>query len=99
MAKSPGPNQTGNVPPRKSSAPPRKSAGSSRPPTKRAPRRRNRSQGRFYGLVIGLVTGGGSSSITKQVAINFTANGTKVYGGIGPEGVPLELGQQLASPN
>ncbi|HET7523913.1 MAG TPA: hypothetical protein VFJ79_07205 [Acidimicrobiales bacterium] len=112
MAKSPGPNQTGNVPPRKSSAPPRKSAGSSRPPTKRAPRRRNRSQGRFYGLLVGLVvvivavvvivlvtSGGGSSSITKQVAINFTANGTKVYGGIGPEGVPLELGQQLASPN
>lgn len=112
MAKSPGPNQTGNVPPRKSSAPPRKSAGSSRPPANRGGRRRTRSQGRFYGLLVGLVvvivavvvivlvtSGGSGSSIKKQPAINFTANGTKVYGGIGPEGVPLELGDQLASPN
>jgi len=111
MAKSTGPNQTGNVPPRKGSAPPRKSTGSSRPPANRG-RRRTRSQGRFYGLLVGLVvaivavvvivlvtSGGGGSSVTKQVAINFKANGTKVYGGIGPEGVPLELGQQLASAN
>ena len=113
MAKSPGPNQTGSVPPRKSAgAPPRKSTGSARPPANRPPRRRTRSQGRFYGLLVGLVlvivavvvivlvtSGGGGTSITKQVAINWKINGTKVYGGIGPEGVPLELGQQLASPN
>lgn len=113
MAKSPGPNQTGSVPPRKSAgAPPRKSAGSARPPANRPTRRRTRSQGRFYGLLVGLVvvivavvvillvtSGGGGTSLTKQTAINFTANGTKVYGGLGPEGVPLELGQQLAPAN
>lgn len=126
MPKSSSSRPTSNVPPRKSAggkgaggkgaggktaAPPRKSSGSSRPPANR-PRRRTRSQGRFYGLLVGLVlvivavvvivlvtSGGSSSSITKQAAINFKANGHKVYGGVGPEGVPLQLGPQLAPAN
>ena len=118
MAKSSASNQTGKVPPRKSagragSAPPRKSGGSGgRPPANRG-RRRTRSQGRFYGLLVGLViavvavvvivlvtSGGGSGgSLAKQTAINFKANGVKVYGGLGPENVPLELGPQLGPAN
>ncbi|HVA75915.1 MAG TPA: hypothetical protein VNF71_15260 [Acidimicrobiales bacterium] len=81
----------------------------------RGPRRarRGRSQGRFYGILVGLVlaivavvvivlvTSGGSGSTpnSKQPAVNFSANGVKVYGTLGPEGVPLEVGQPLAAAN
>lgn len=55
-------------------------------------------------VVIVLTTaGGGSSSNTvdrHQAAIDFTLpGGTKVYGGLGPENVPLEVGPQLAPAN
>lgn len=81
----------------------------------RAPRRnrRGRSQGRFYAILAGvviviiavvvivLVTSGGSSTSpnSKQAAVNFSANGAKVYGTLGYEGVPLEVGPQLAPAN
>lgn len=81
----------------------------------RGPRRarRGRSQGRFYGILLGivlvavavvvivLVTSGGKSTTanSKQPAVNFSANGAKVYGTLGPENVPLELGPQLAPAN
>ena len=90
------------VPPR----PPRK-------PPKR--RRGGRSQGRFYGLLIaGVVvvaaaiiavvatSGGGSSTPkpSKQAALNYTTpSGVKVYGKLGPENVPSELGTPLAAAN
>lgn len=107
MANPPGKDRTASVPPRKGAVPPRG-------PVKRGPRRarRGRSQGRFYGMLVGVVvvivavvviilvtTGGGSPSNAKQAAINFTANGSKVYGGLGPENVPLEVGTPLASAN
>ena len=57
-------------------------------------------------IIIVLVTtgGGGSStsvtSASKQAATNYTtASGTKVYGAVGPENVPLQLGTPLAAPN
>lgn len=101
-----------SVPPRGGGkTPPRgnKGGGNRRPPK----RRPARSQGRFYGLLIALViaivavvvvvliTSGGSSTKVNnhQVAINWTNNGTKVFGGIGPEGVPSQLGTPLAEPN
>jgi hypothetical protein len=78
-------------------------------------RRGSRSQRRFYGLLVAgviavvaliivvvVATGGGSShsNASKQPAVNFTtASGTKVYGGVGPENVPLQLGPPLASAN
>jgi hypothetical protein len=109
MANSTGSKQTPKVPPRKTGA------GGSRPPANRGPRRarRGRSQGRFYAILVGaiiaivavvvivILTSGGSSTsaLSKQPAINFTANGAKVYGGLGPEGVPLELGTPLAAAN
>jgi hypothetical protein len=52
-------------------------------------------------VVIVTSTGGGSSSSNKkQPAVNYTtASGVKVYGGLGPEGVPLQVGPQLAAAN
>jgi hypothetical protein len=100
-------NPPGNIPPRKS-------AGGTRTPTNRGPRRarRGRSQSRFYGLLMGVVlvivavvvvvlvtSGGGSTSNANEPAKNFTANGTKVYGNLGPENVPLEVGAPLAAAN
>lgn len=87
------------VPPR----PPRK------PPADRR-RRGSRSQGRFYGLLVGaaiavaaiviaVVVASGGSSKVKQPINWVTTTGVKVYGGLGPENVPMELGTQLASPN
>jgi hypothetical protein len=84
-----------------------------RPPTRR--RRGGKSRGWFYALIIGVVvavvavvivlvvssSGGSSSSPDKtQAAVNYTtAAGVKVYGSIGPEGVPLQVGPQLAPAN
>ncbi len=90
------------VPPRgPRQAPPRRRGGSSR--------------GRIYAVIAAIVvlvaavvvvvivstTGGGSNKTnTHQAAVNFTtAEGQKVYGGLGPEGVPLQKGPQLAPPN
>jgi hypothetical protein len=83
-----------------------------RPPRDRRPRRAQRGNFRrafFLGgaifavvaivAVIVVLADSGSGGSSKS-AVNFTlADGTKVYGRIGPEGVPLQLGPQLASPN
>jgi hypothetical protein len=53
-------------------------------------------------VVVLLVTSGGGSSggLAKQPAINYTtASGVKVYGGLGPEQVPTQLGTPLAAAN
>jgi hypothetical protein len=78
-------------------------------------RRGGRSPGRFYAVLGGVAiiaavvlvvvilssSGGGSTTASaKQPAVNFkTTAGTKVYGTLGPEGVPIEIGTQLAPPN
>jgi hypothetical protein len=91
----------------------RGTAAQPRPPRNRPPRRGARVNYRraFYiggaifaaiaivVVVVVLATSGSSGGGSKS-AVNYTlANGTKVYGGIGPEGIPLQLGPQLASPN
>lgn len=106
------PPRKGNA--RKGNVPPRKSGGGSRPPANRGPRRarRTRSQGRFYGILVGVIiaivvavvivlitSGGSSSALNKQPALNFKANGVKVYGGLGAENVPVQVGPQLAVAN
>lgn len=105
--------QSTGVPPRGKPGPPPRGGnrgGRNRRPPKRRP---SRSQGRFYGLLIALViaivavvvviliTRGGSTTKanSKQAAVNWTFQGVKVFGGLGPENVPMELGDQLASPN
>jgi hypothetical protein len=54
-------------------------------------------------IIVVVATGGGSSSVTtgsKQPAVNYTtATGVKVYGGLGPENVPLQVGTPLAAAN
>jgi hypothetical protein len=91
------------VPPR----PPRK------PPGRR--RRGGSSRKSFYALIAGvgaalvavialvLVSTSGGSTTTadkNQAAVNYTTPaGVKVYGSLGPENVPLQLGAQLAAPN
>ena len=54
-------------------------------------------------IIVVVTTGGGSSSVTtasKQPAVNYTtASGVKVYGGLGPENVPLQVGTPLAVAN
>lgn len=105
--------QTG-VPARGGAKPPPRTGnrgGGSRRPPKRRPAR---SQGRFYGLLIALVvavivavvvvivtSGGGTSKKANphQPLVGYVFNGHKAFGGLGPENVPLELGDQLASPN
>ncbi|HEX4865719.1 MAG TPA: hypothetical protein VFV02_16740 [Acidimicrobiales bacterium] len=83
--------------------------GNRRPPKRRS----SRSQGRFYGLLVALVIAivavvvvvlASSGTTTKkanshQAAVNWSFNGVKAFGGLGPENVPTELGEQLASPN
>lgn len=106
--------QSTGVPPRGGSkARPRSSnrGGGNRRPPKRRP---SRSQGRFYGLLVALViaiiavvvvlvvtsTGNKSSSANPhQPAANWSFNGVKAFGGLGPENVPTEPGPQLANPN
>ncbi len=91
------------VPPR----PPRKPNG-----RRRGGRSQRRFYGLLVGAVIAVAaliiivvvtTGGGSSSVTtasKQPAVNYTtASGVKVYGGVGPENVPLQVGTPLAAAN
>jgi hypothetical protein len=49
--------------------------------------------------VVAIVVSSGSGGSSKS-AVNYTLpNGTKVYGGLGPEAIPLQVGPQLASPN
>jgi hypothetical protein len=53
-------------------------------------------------IVLVVATGGGSSHppAAKQAAVNWkTPAGVPVYGGVGPEQVPLELGTTLAAAN
>jgi hypothetical protein len=105
--------QPTSVPARgKQKPPPRggnRGGGNRRPPKRRS----SRSPGRFYGLLVALVvaivvavvvvlvsTGGGSSKGNPhQAAANWSFNGVKVFGGLGAENVPMELGDPLASPN
>ncbi len=104
--------QSTGVPPRGGSKAAPRSAGrggGNRRPPKRRPAR---SQGRFYGLLVALVvaviavvvilvvTSTGSKTSKANPHQSFTtATGIKVYGGLGPENVPTELGTPLASPN
>ena len=77
-----------------------------------AKRRPGRSRGWIYGvaavtavalivvLVVVLTSSGGHKKAAKRIDINYTlTDGTKVYGALGPEDVPLELGDALAQPN
>ena len=107
--------QTGVPARRGSKAPPRtanRGGGNRRPPKRRPARSQGRFYGLLIALVVAVIaavvivvvtsTGGGSSSRANahQPAANFTtASGVKVYGGLGPENVPTELGTPLASPN
>jgi hypothetical protein len=53
-------------------------------------------------IIVVVATGGGgsSTSLAKQPAINWkTPAGVAVYGGLGPEKVPVQLGTPLADPN
>jgi hypothetical protein len=53
-------------------------------------------------VIVVVTTGGGgsSSSLAKQPAVNWkTAAGVPVYGALGPEKVPVQLGTPLADPN
>jgi hypothetical protein len=49
-------------------------------------------------VVVVLVTSGGSSTNpSKQAAVNWKVGTTPVYGGLGPEGVPLQVGPVFAA--
>ena len=53
-------------------------------------------------VVVVIATSGGGKSRKAdphQAAVGYIFNGHKAFGGLGPENVPLELGDQLASPN
>lgn len=104
--------QQSKVPPRKQAAAARTRPGgpARNRPTKRGRRGANRRY--LYGggglaaiaavvAVILVATGGSSNTINRHSpAIGYTlSNATKVYGPLGPENIPLELGPQLASPN
>ena len=78
-------------------------------PPKRGARRRH-PKWLIYGLpglaiavvvaLVVLVTSGGSSpSGSDQAAVNWKIGTTAVYGALGPEGVPLQVGPNLAPPN
>ncbi|MGI8851550.1 MAG: hypothetical protein ACR2KC_07855 [Acidimicrobiales bacterium] len=49
-------------------------------------------------ILVVVLTGGGSASKGPS-AVNFKFNGTPVYGALGPEGVPLQLGPPLGAAN
>lgn len=84
-----------------------------KPPPPR--RRGGTSRARLYAVIASVVlviaavvvvviisTSGGSSSSANahQAAINYTTPaGVKIYGKLGPEGVPLQNGTELAEPN
>lgn len=99
------------VPPRKAGG--NRPGGRPAPPRKPPPKRRSgRSAGRFYlyfvialvviviAVIIALVSGGGSKSHSGGAALDWkTPSGVPVYGALGPEGIPIELGTQLGEPN
>jgi hypothetical protein len=103
------------VPPRKAAAARTKAATRPPVPTRKRPGKRSRRRsvrpyvysGAFIAVValiavLVITNSGGSSTAVKthQAAINWrTPAGVKAYGGLGPEGVPIEVGPQLASPN
>lgn len=112
MSSKPPANTTTNVPPRRKGGPSPKggAAPPRRPPKKRTPKRRppRRSRWLVLGLpgvaivvivvvVVLLVTSGGGSAGPSAVGYKF--DGTAVYGSLGPEKVPLEVGAHLAAPN
>src|SRR5262249_10816055 len=87
------------VPPRPPRKPPRRGRG-------------GRSQVRFYALLVAavaaivalvvivvVVTGGGSSGSSKQPINAKTAAGVPIYGKLGPEKMPLQVGTPLAAAN
>ncbi len=97
--------RSGKVPPRDGTSSGPASGANRRPP--RRPRRRSRTA--LYAaagaivaavavvvvLLVSTGSGGGSPS-----AVNFkTPAGVKVYGGLGPENVPLQVGPPLAAAN
>ncbi|MCU4184545.1 hypothetical protein K6U06_09245 [Acidiferrimicrobium sp. IK] len=53
----------------------------------------------LIGAVIAIVVSSGGGSGSNRAAVNFKASNVAVYGGIGPEGVPLEAGPVLAPAN
>lgn len=100
----------GNIPPRATGptkGPVRSRPIPPRPSRKRHGRRSGASRGRMYAaitatlaivaavvVVVVITTSGGSSNPS---AVNYTtASGVKIYGGLGPEGVPLQIGKELA---
>jgi hypothetical protein len=100
--------------PAKSGGRPAVTPVAARPPRKpTARRRRGMSRGRMFALIGGaivvivavivaivLATGGSSSSTHTASAVNYTtASGVKVYGTLGPEHVPLQLGPELGPAN
>lgn len=104
-------DKSNKVPPRKAAAARGKAVA--RPPVKpRKPTKRGkRPSKRPYvlgvaavvavaAIVVGVVLGtsGGSSHGTSAVNYALTS-GTKVYGALGPEGIPLEVGPNLAAAN
>ncbi len=103
--------QQNKVPPRKAASARSRSGGPARNrPTKRGSRGFPRKY--LYSgagvvviaviVVIALISSGGSSSGVNrhQAAIDYSlTSGSKVYGGLGPENVPLETGPQLAPAN
>jgi len=50
-------------------------------------------------VIVALVAGGSTPSLSHQAAVNYTVGKTRIYGAIGPEGVPLQLGAPLAAAN
>jgi len=48
-------------------------------------------------VVVALVASGGSSSHKTPSAVNFKVGTTPVYGKLGPEGIPLQVGPNLAA--
>ncbi len=99
----------GGPPPRPGTRP--RAAAPPRPPKRRPPKRggHGRSPWLLYGLpaaviavivvvVVVLVSSGGSgTSPSHQAAVNWKVSNTPVYGTLGPEGVPLQLGPVFAA--
>jgi len=105
MAK-PTPRAQTGVPPRRkggTTAPGRPVPPKKRPPRRRGGRPRRVTVGIPLAVVVIVVVvaaivllGGGGP---KQSAVGYSVNGAKVYGALGPEGIPLEVGPPLAAAN